>query len=83
MALSALWVDRLFDRLVLRYGTAFLRQYGDIEPAAVKADWADVLDGTSAEAIGYALRYLPAERPPNAMQFRDQCRRAPQMTSKS
>ena len=63
----------------LRYGEAFMRQYGDASPDLVKSDWADVLDGFDRcpEAIAYALRYLPAEKPPNALQFRELCRRAP------
>lgn len=77
MPLRSDWVDALFARLTVRYGAAFARQWPDADLAVVKADWADVLDGVSGASIGYALRYLPAERPPNAMQFRDQCRRAP------
>lgn len=73
------WVDELFGRLSLRYGAAFLAQYRDLDIAAVKADWADVLDGFERfpEAIKHALDVLPADRPPNALQFRDACRRAP------
>jgi len=67
-------------KLTVRYGEAFMRQYADAEPAIVKADWAEVLDGFRGEDIGYALRYLPSERPPNAMQFRGICRRAPAAT---
>lgn len=77
MPLPRSWVDALFARLALRYGEAFRRQWPDVDEAAVKADWADVLDGVSGASIGYALRYLPVDKPPNAMQFRDQCRRAP------
>lgn len=76
MALKASWVEHLFGRLTLRYGSAFLRQWPDADPALVKADWAEVLDGTSGDALGYALRYLPAA-PINALRFRDLCRMAP------
>lgn len=76
MALQAPWVDQLFGRLQLRYGAAFLRQWPDTDIDALKADWADVLDGTSGDAISYALRYLP-NTPPNAMAFRALCRAAP------
>jgi hypothetical protein len=79
MPLPTSWVDHLFAKLAVRYGAAFLRQWPDAEPALVKADWAEVLDGTSGDALGYALRYLPAA-PPNALQFRDICRRAPAPT---
>lgn len=76
MPLPTSWVDALFARMTLRYGAAFMRQYGDADPALVKADWADVLDGLRGEAIGYALRYLPVE-PCTAMRFRDLARAAP------
>mgnify|MGYP002144839642 CR=1 FL=1 len=79
MPLPSAWLDHLFGRLSVRYGAAFTRQWPDVEIAAVKADWGDVLDGTSGDAISYALRYLPAT-PCNAMQFRDLCRRAPVAT---
>ena len=76
MPLHAHWVDHLFGRLSVRYGAAFLRQWPDVDASLVKADWADVLDGVRADSISYALRFLP-EKPPNAIQFRDICRRAP------
>lgn len=77
MGMEQKLVDYLFSRLALRYGEAFLRQWPDTDIAAVKADWADVLDGVRPQSLGYAMRYLPADRPPNAMQLRDICRRAP------
>jgi hypothetical protein len=76
MPLQTSWVYHLFAKLTVRYGQAFTRQYADADPTMVKADWAEVLDGTSGEALSYALRYLP-NNPPNAMQFRDLCRAAP------
>lgn len=76
MPLPATWVENLFGRLSLRYGAAFMRQWPDADPVLIKADWADVLDGMPGAAISYALRYLPT-LPPNAIQFRDICRRAP------
>ena len=77
MSLPASWVDRIFTKLTVRYGVAFTRQYEGVDTADVKADWAEVLGGFSADAIGYALRFLPTERPPTALQFREICRRAP------
>ncbi len=73
------WVDELFGRLALRYGAAFEAQYRGLDRDAVKADWADVLDGFERfpEAIKHALSVLPVDKPPNALQFRDACRRAP------
>lgn len=77
MPLQSSWVDSLFARLSARYGVAFTRQYEGIDPAVIKADWAEVLDGVGGESIAYAIRNLPVDRPPNAMQFRELCRNAP------
>lgn len=77
MPLPQSWADALIARLALRYGAAFMRQYGDADAALVKADWAEVLDGVHGDAIAYALQHLPVERPPNALQFRELCLRAP------
>ena len=76
MPLPASWVDHLIAKLSVRYGAAFMRQWPDTDPALVKADWAEVLDGVRGDSISYALRFLPVN-PPNAIQFRDVCRRAP------
>lgn len=72
MPASSVWIDALFARLSARYGVAFQRQYSEIDPAAVKADWANTLDRMSADAIRAALENLP-DRPPNAGQFRRLC----------
>lgn len=72
------WIDSLFARLAVRYGTGWTRMWEGFDIGAVKADWSDVLDRVRPESISYALRYLPADRPPTATQFRDICRRAPE-----
>ena len=70
--LPSSWVDELFARLSVRYGRAFLAQYGDLDAAAVKADWATELGGFrhQPEAIKHALENLPADKPPTVGQFR-------------
>lgn len=75
------WVDRLFERLTIRYGVAFSRVYEGLDIDAVKDDWEEVLKGVDVEGIRYALSALPAERPPNAMQFRDLCKSAPRVVT--
>lgn len=76
MAMPDSWVDFLFAKLTVRWGEAFMRQWpADTDPAFVKADWAEVLDGVSRDSLSYVLRYLPAA-PCNALQFRELCRRA-------
>jgi len=79
MPFPSVWVDRLFAKLRVRYGAAFERQYGDVDPALVKADWAEVLDGFEKidGAIAYGLKYLPTDKPPTALQFRNICRACP------
>ncbi len=76
MPLQTSWVDHLFAKLTVRYGAAFLRQWPDADPALVKADWSEVLDGVRGDSLSYALRFLPV-KPPNAIEFRELCRKAP------
>jgi Arc/MetJ-type ribon-helix-helix transcriptional regulator len=80
MRLPESWVEALFERLIVRYGAAFMRQYEQCEPALVKADWAQVLGGFQSrpDAIRYAIDNLPNERPPNALQFRALCNSVPE-----
>ena len=75
--LRSAWIDALFAKLTVRYGVAFLRQWPDAEPALIKADWAEVLDGFSGSDIKYALEHLDPDKPPTAMQFRRLCNSAP------
>lgn len=70
MPLPALWVDSLFARLLVRYGDDWLRKWNGVPMDAVKADWANALDGMVPESISYALDHLPPDRPPTATQFR-------------
>lgn len=78
MSLPAAWVDALFAKLAVRYGAAFMRQWDGIDPAAIKADWSDVLAGFQAHPAAFraALENLPDDKPPNAMAFRALCRTA-------
>lgn len=79
MSLPEPWVDKLFQKLSVTYGQGFMRQYDGVDPADVKANWADELSAfqQSPEAIKYAIRHLPADRAPTVLQFKDLCRRAP------
>ena len=74
------WVDRLFGRLAVRYGSAWLRQWEGIDMAAVRADWAEELAGLQErpDALRYGLENLPADKPPTVSQFRAACNRAPE-----
>lgn len=79
MSLPSPWVDRIFDKLTLVYGQAFLRRWQDLDIEAVKTDWAHELSGLqqSPRAITYALQNLPPEKPPTVLEFRAICRRTP------
>lgn len=79
MSLPIAWVDRIFDKLTLTYGQAFLRRWADIDINAVKSDWAHELTGFEQHprAIAFALENLPAERSPTVLEFRAMARKAP------
>jgi len=79
MSLPSPWVDRIFDKLTLTYGQAFLRRWQDLDIDAVKEDWAHELAGLqqSPKAITYALQNLPIDKPPTVLEFRAACRRMP------
>ena len=79
MSLPKPWVDRLFEKLTLVYGRAFLDRWRDIDLDAVKDDWAQELSGMQGhpEMIAYALAHLPLGEPPTVLQFRDIARKVP------
>jgi hypothetical protein len=79
MSLPGPWVDRIFGKLSLVYGRDFLMRWEGLDLDAVKADWADALDGYEhygAGALAYALEHLPA-KPPTILEFRDIANRGP------
>lgn len=79
MSLPIAWIDRIFERMTLRYGRDFLGRWEGIPIADVKTDWADVLSGffTHPSAIAWALESLPDSKPPTVQEFRALCRAAP------
>ncbi len=85
MALSESWIDRIHARMLVRYGVAWMRMWEGIDPGAVKADWAEELDGfaINPDAIKHALDHLPPDRPPNAAQFKALCMTAPRFAPKA
>jgi hypothetical protein len=74
MPLPERFVERIFSRLLVRYGSAWLRMWDGVEMDDVKADWAEQLDGfeNSPLAIKFALENLP-EKPPTILQFKALC----------
>lgn len=79
MSLPAPWVNKIFDKMTLTYGQAFLRRWQDIDLNAVKSDWAHELAGFAQQpqSIAYGLQNLPADKPPTVLEFRALCRRSP------
>lgn len=80
------WIDRIFARLQGVYGREFIGQYAtgvvdgvDAGIENAKQVWAEELGGfqENPQAIAYALETLP-DKAPNAIRFRDACRRAPE-----
>lgn len=63
-------VDAVLAKLAVRYGAAFSRQYADLRPELVRADWTEALGGLTTAQVRTAIENLPADRPPNAGQFR-------------
>lgn len=74
MLLPSAWVDSLFERLSVRYGEAFLRQYAGLDMAKVKADWAQCLGlfADRPDAIQHGLASLD-QWPPHALRFKELC----------
>lgn len=77
MSLPIEWVEKIFAKLSVTYGRAFISQYEGIDAQAIKADWAHELAAyvTKPEAIKFALENLPVDKAPNVLQFRAMCRR--------
>lgn len=71
-------VNFLFGRLHTVYTAAWKRQIEGVPESDLKSNWGYELAWTfgKPEVIRYALENLP-ERPPNAIEFRNLCRKAP------
>lgn len=78
MSLPLPAVDRLFARLTATYGKQFLSLYEGLDANAIKTSWAHELSGYANRLsdVAWALENLP-ERAPNAIEFRNLCRKAP------
>jgi hypothetical protein len=79
MSLPTAWVEKIFHKLTVAYGTEFLNRWKGIPITDVKSDWADCLSGyqQNPKAIAFALENLPDSKPPTAQEFRELCRRTP------
>jgi len=82
MTLPIAWVDRIFERLTVRYGDRFSARWKGVDMDAVRHDWATVLAGFKnwPEAISFAFDTLDDEKPPTAAVFRSLALKAPKPT---
>lgn len=80
--LKSTWVDQVFAKLIGIYGSQFSAKFSqvvdgkDVGLALAKQAWGEELVGfqDKPEAIAYALKNLPSDFPPNALQFTELCR---------
>lgn len=76
MALHPELVAVVFTKLTLTYGRRFADTYNGQHVDVIRGHWAWELDGTPEYALHYALENLPADHPPNVLQFKALCRQA-------
>jgi hypothetical protein len=69
-------IDALWNKMLVVYGSDWDRKFSGMPLDEVKGAWADELRGFTLEQIKYALTVLP-ERPPNLIQFKELCQKAP------
>lgn len=79
MSLPPEWVERIFKRMALEYGSRLGSLWAGLDPEEVKAHWAQELGGyvKAPQALAHALEHLPEDRPPTLPEFRRLCRGAP------
>jgi hypothetical protein len=79
MSLPIAWIDRIFDRLTVRYGNRFLDRWKGVNMDAVRYDWSSTLAGLKGwpEAIAFAFGLIDDEKPPTAAMFRSLALKAP------
>lgn len=79
MSLPSAWVDRLFARMAVVYGSSWLRMWEGMDIETVKAAWGEELSRyqQNPDAIRYGLEHMPPDRPPTLLQFRELCNKRP------
>ena len=70
-------IDALWNKMLVVYGSEWEKKFAGSPLEEVKGAWADELRGYTVEQIKYGLEML-GERPPNLIQFKDLCKKAPQ-----
>lgn len=70
-------VDEIHKSLSVAWGQRFMALYDGVPDEALRADWAQVLDGITPRQLQFALDNLPGGRPMDAREFRALCVRCP------
>ena len=78
MSLPAAWIDKIFAKMLIRYGADWTRMWNGLDDKAmqlVKADWAQELGifAERPEFIAHGLDNLPTDRPPRVGDFLKLC----------
>ena len=55
MPLPLQYVERIHQRLMVRYGSAWVSKWAGVDQSAIQADWAEQLDGMTPDQIKAAL----------------------------
>jgi hypothetical protein len=73
------WIEKIFERMSLTYGSRFTSMWAAVDADKLKAHWARELGGFAdvPEVIGHALDHMPDDRPPTLPEFRKLCCNAP------
>lgn len=77
MSMQSGWIERIFTRMLARYGSAWINMWAGVDASAMIEDWERVLLGVPSHMIIYGLDNLP-DRPPNSTQFKAICVQHPE-----
>ena len=72
-------IEFLFEQMALSYGSRLSLLWGGIEPAKVKAHWAQELSHCTPAALRHGLDHLHESNPPTLGEFKRLCRGAPSL----
>ena len=72
-------MDRIWSKLSIRYGQAFIRRWDGVDLSEVRLDWSQQLASfvRRPDCIAYALEHLPVDKPPTVGEFRALCNSMP------
>ena len=75
MEQQARWVQEIFKRMALHYGSLFIDRWRDVNPDEMQTHWANELGPYNAPTIGRALKALDGNPlPPSLPEFKALCK---------